>query len=173
MASRVRWGRMVPSMARPEAVWLSPPEAAAAEAAGDVGHAACGGLHPEPAALRLAAARHQGEAWWGAQRWGAEGRGPGRAHQAGLSHTGGTPQVESRQFPVTVHFNKRTPEDYSGECFRKVCKIHRMLPAGEAGAAPAARGPALLPHPCSASRLQAQQTCSQLALWGGWHSQAH
>lgn len=41
--------------------------------------------------------------------------------------------MESRQFPVTVHFNKRTPlEDYSGECFRKVCKIHRMLPAGEA-----------------------------------------
>lgn len=42
-------------------------------------------------------------------------------------------QVESRQFPVTVHFNKRTPlDDYSGECFRKVCKIHQMLPAGEA-----------------------------------------
>ncbi|KAM6166718.1 putative ATP-dependent RNA helicase DHX37 [Erethizon dorsatum] len=39
-------------------------------------------------------------------------------------------KVESRQFPVTVHFNKRTPEDYSGECFRKVCRIHRMLPAG-------------------------------------------
>ncbi|XP_077015676.1 putative ATP-dependent RNA helicase DHX37 isoform X2 [Tamandua tetradactyla] len=40
-------------------------------------------------------------------------------------------KVGSRQFPVTVHFNKRTPlEDYSGECFRKVCKIHRMLPAG-------------------------------------------
>ncbi|KAM9622967.1 putative ATP-dependent RNA helicase DHX37 [Trichechus inunguis] len=40
-------------------------------------------------------------------------------------------KVESRQFPVTVHFNKWTPlEDYSGECFRKVCKIHRMLPAG-------------------------------------------
>nr|XP_015099253.1 probable ATP-dependent RNA helicase DHX37 [Vicugna pacos] len=40
-------------------------------------------------------------------------------------------KVESRQFPVTVHFNKRTPlEDYSGECFRKVCKIHRVLPAG-------------------------------------------
>ncbi|XP_069353429.1 probable ATP-dependent RNA helicase DHX37 isoform X2 [Eulemur rufifrons] len=40
-------------------------------------------------------------------------------------------KVQSRQFPVTVHFNKRTPlEDYSGECFRKVCKIHRMLPAG-------------------------------------------
>lgn len=36
---------------------------------------------------------------------------------------------------MTVHFNKRTPlDDYSGECFRKVCKIHRMLPAGEAPA---------------------------------------
>ncbi|NXP79185.1 DHX37 helicase, partial [Ramphastos sulfuratus] len=40
-------------------------------------------------------------------------------------------QVDARQFPVTVHFNKKTPlEDYSGECFRKVCKIHRMLPSG-------------------------------------------
>uniref|UniRef100_A0A670ZV63 RNA helicase n=1 Tax=Pseudonaja textilis TaxID=8673 RepID=A0A670ZV63_PSETE len=40
-------------------------------------------------------------------------------------------QVDARQFPVTVHFNKRTPlEDYRGECFRKVCKIHRMLPPG-------------------------------------------
>ncbi|KAJ7419940.1 putative ATP-dependent RNA helicase DHX37 [Willisornis vidua] len=40
-------------------------------------------------------------------------------------------QVDSRQFPVTVHFNKKTPlDDYSGECFRKVCKIHRMLPSG-------------------------------------------
>ncbi|XP_025031932.1 probable ATP-dependent RNA helicase DHX37 [Python bivittatus] len=40
-------------------------------------------------------------------------------------------QVDARQFPVAVHFNKRTPlDDYSGECFRKVCKIHRMLPPG-------------------------------------------
>ncbi|PKK25983.1 DEAH (Asp-Glu-Ala-His) box polypeptide 37, partial [Columba livia] len=40
-------------------------------------------------------------------------------------------QVDARQFPVTVHFNKKTPlDDYSGECFRKVCKIHRMLPPG-------------------------------------------
>ncbi|XP_038619238.1 probable ATP-dependent RNA helicase DHX37 [Tachyglossus aculeatus] len=40
-------------------------------------------------------------------------------------------KVDARQFPVTVHFNKRTPlDDYSGECFRKVSKIHRMLPAG-------------------------------------------
>ncbi|XP_036434725.1 probable ATP-dependent RNA helicase DHX37 isoform X1 [Colossoma macropomum] len=39
--------------------------------------------------------------------------------------------VEARQFPVTVHFNKHTPmEDYTGEAFRKTCKIHRMLPPG-------------------------------------------
>ncbi|XP_066499844.1 probable ATP-dependent RNA helicase DHX37 [Hoplias malabaricus] len=39
--------------------------------------------------------------------------------------------VEARQFPVTVHFNKHTPmENYTGEAFRKTCKIHRMLPAG-------------------------------------------
>ena len=38
--------------------------------------------------------------------------------------------VESRQFPVTVHFNKRTPDDYLNEPFRKVCKIHRTLPPG-------------------------------------------
>ncbi|MCI4380964.1 hypothetical protein PGIGA_G00246080 [Pangasianodon gigas] len=40
-------------------------------------------------------------------------------------------KVEARQFPVTVHFNKRTPmEDYVAEAFRKTCKIHRMLPPG-------------------------------------------
>ncbi|XP_062854362.1 probable ATP-dependent RNA helicase DHX37 [Trichomycterus rosablanca] len=40
-------------------------------------------------------------------------------------------KVEARQFPVSVHFNKRTPmEDYVGEAFRKTCKIHRMLPPG-------------------------------------------
>lgn len=38
--------------------------------------------------------------------------------------------IEARQFPVTVHFNKRTPTDYVGEAFRKVCKVHRRLPAG-------------------------------------------
>ena len=38
--------------------------------------------------------------------------------------------VESRQFPVIVHFNKRTPDDYVNEAFRKVCKIHRTLPPG-------------------------------------------
>lgn len=42
-------------------------------------------------------------------------------------------KVDARQFPVTVHFNKRTPldDDYSGEVFHKICKIHRMLPSGE------------------------------------------
>ncbi|XP_027022770.2 probable ATP-dependent RNA helicase DHX37 isoform X2 [Tachysurus fulvidraco] len=40
-------------------------------------------------------------------------------------------KVETRQFPVTVHFNKHTPlEDYTAEAFRKTCKIHRMLPPG-------------------------------------------
>ena len=38
--------------------------------------------------------------------------------------------VESRQFPVTVHFNKKTPEDYLAEAYRKGCKIHRELPEG-------------------------------------------
>jgi ATP-dependent RNA helicase DHX37/DHR1 len=38
--------------------------------------------------------------------------------------------VESRQYPVTVHFSKHTPDDYTDEAFRKVCKIHRTLPAG-------------------------------------------
>ncbi|XP_069038235.1 probable ATP-dependent RNA helicase DHX37 [Lepisosteus oculatus] len=40
-------------------------------------------------------------------------------------------KVDARQFPVTVHFNKRTPlDDYGGEAFRKTSKIHRLLPPG-------------------------------------------
>ena len=39
-------------------------------------------------------------------------------------------KVESRQYSVTVHFNKRTPDDYFLEAYRKVCKIHRTLPGG-------------------------------------------
>jgi len=39
--------------------------------------------------------------------------------------------VDSRQFPVTIHFNKNTPqEDYLGEAYKKVCKIHQQLPDG-------------------------------------------
>lgn len=39
-------------------------------------------------------------------------------------------KVDSRQFPVSVHFNKHTYEDYLAEAYRKVCKIHRRLPEG-------------------------------------------
>ena len=38
--------------------------------------------------------------------------------------------VESRQFPVTVHFNKKTNIDYMADAFKKVCKIHNTLPDG-------------------------------------------
>uniref|UniRef100_A0AAV2MNM6 Ubiquitin recognition factor in ER-associated degradation protein 1 n=1 Tax=Knipowitschia caucasica TaxID=637954 RepID=A0AAV2MNM6_KNICA len=39
--------------------------------------------------------------------------------------------VDSRQFPVSIHFNKRTAlDDYTSEAFHKICKIHRMLPPG-------------------------------------------
>ena len=40
--------------------------------------------------------------------------------------------VETRQFDVQVHFNRKTPSDdeYLNEAFRKVCKIHRTLPEG-------------------------------------------
>jgi ATP-dependent RNA helicase DHX37/DHR1 len=39
-------------------------------------------------------------------------------------------KVESRQFPVTVHFNKETAADYVAEAFTKACKIHTELPEG-------------------------------------------
>lgn len=39
-------------------------------------------------------------------------------------------KVESRQFSVTVHFNKRTAADYVAEAFTKACKIHTQLPEG-------------------------------------------
>ncbi|EYC00029.1 hypothetical protein Y032_0118g734 [Ancylostoma ceylanicum] len=38
--------------------------------------------------------------------------------------------VEARQFPVTVHFEKRTPDNYMIAAFRKVCRIHEALPDG-------------------------------------------
>lgn len=39
--------------------------------------------------------------------------------------------ITSRQFPVTVHFNKRTVfDDYVGACYKKVVKIHEQLPNG-------------------------------------------
>lgn len=39
-------------------------------------------------------------------------------------------EVEGRQFPVTVHFARRTHSDYVEEAFRKVSKGHRKLPPG-------------------------------------------
>lgn len=39
-------------------------------------------------------------------------------------------KVPSRQFPITVHFSKRTKEDYVDEAYQKVSKIHRRLPQG-------------------------------------------
>lgn len=39
--------------------------------------------------------------------------------------------VEARQFPVTIHFNRKTPkEDHVTEAFKKVVKIHERLPEG-------------------------------------------
>ena len=38
--------------------------------------------------------------------------------------------VVARQYPVSVHFNRRTPYNYAEEAFRKTCKIHRRLPPG-------------------------------------------
>ena len=39
-------------------------------------------------------------------------------------------KVDARQFPVTIHFNRKTADDYLGEAFNKVCKIHRSVPPG-------------------------------------------
>ncbi|XP_063706983.1 probable ATP-dependent RNA helicase kurz [Culicoides brevitarsis] len=39
-------------------------------------------------------------------------------------------KVEARQFPVTIHFNRFTPEDYVAEAYKKAVKIHTKLPEG-------------------------------------------
>ena len=39
-------------------------------------------------------------------------------------------RVESRQYPVTVHFSRRTSSDYVSEAVKKACKIHQRLPPG-------------------------------------------
>lgn len=38
--------------------------------------------------------------------------------------------VETRQFPVTIHFNKTTADDYVREAYNKIVKIHTKLPEG-------------------------------------------
>ncbi|CAG8907612.1 unnamed protein product [Penicillium nalgiovense] len=39
-------------------------------------------------------------------------------------------QAEGRQYPVAVHFSRRTQRDYVEDAFRKVSRGHRKLPAG-------------------------------------------
>ncbi|CEF67100.1 Probable ATP-dependent RNA helicase kurz [Strongyloides ratti] len=39
-------------------------------------------------------------------------------------------KVETRQFPVTIHFEKNTPNDFCDATFKKVCQIHEKLPPG-------------------------------------------
>ncbi|KAH3668552.1 hypothetical protein OGAPHI_002306 [Ogataea philodendri] len=38
--------------------------------------------------------------------------------------------VPARQYPVSIHFNRRTVPNYNEEAFRKTCKIHSKLPPG-------------------------------------------
>lgn len=38
--------------------------------------------------------------------------------------------VQARQFPVSVHFNKHTKYEYIDEAYRKAVKIHQRLPPG-------------------------------------------
>ncbi|WVZ85286.1 hypothetical protein U9M48_032231, partial [Paspalum notatum var. saurae] len=39
-------------------------------------------------------------------------------------------KVPVRQFPVTVHFSKRTHDDYLRSAYKKVMSIHKLLPRG-------------------------------------------
>lgn len=39
-------------------------------------------------------------------------------------------KVDARQYPVSVHFDKKTKFDYLDEAFKKTCKIHKRLPPG-------------------------------------------
>ncbi|CAM0944286.1 unnamed protein product [Alopecurus aequalis] len=41
-----------------------------------------------------------------------------------------TVEVPARQFPVTVHFTKRTHDDYLAQAYKKVLSIHKNLPPG-------------------------------------------
>ncbi|KAM0912872.1 hypothetical protein ACQ4PT_012529 [Festuca glaucescens] len=39
-------------------------------------------------------------------------------------------EVPARQFPVTVHFTKKTHDDYLAQAYKKVLSIHKSLPPG-------------------------------------------
>ncbi|KAM3350289.1 hypothetical protein ACQJBY_022832 [Aegilops geniculata] len=41
-----------------------------------------------------------------------------------------TVEVPARQFPVTIHFTKRTHDDYLAQAYKKVMSIHKSLPPG-------------------------------------------
>ncbi|KAE8807864.1 putative ATP-dependent RNA helicase kurz [Hordeum vulgare] len=41
-----------------------------------------------------------------------------------------TVEVPARQFPVTIHFSKRTYDDYLAQAYKKVLSIHKSLPPG-------------------------------------------
>ncbi|KAJ5826140.1 hypothetical protein N7474_003278 [Penicillium riverlandense] len=53
-------------------------------------------------------------------------------HNTSLFRQGPPPlvQAEGRQYPVTVHFARRTHRDYVEEAFNKVSRGHRKLPPG-------------------------------------------
>ena len=38
--------------------------------------------------------------------------------------------VDARQFPVTVHFAKRTPDDHVAAAYQKAVRVHCRLPPG-------------------------------------------
>lgn len=38
--------------------------------------------------------------------------------------------VNARQYPVSIHFNRKTPEDHVADAYKKVTKIHERLPPG-------------------------------------------
>uniref|UniRef100_A0A915NNK3 RNA helicase n=2 Tax=Meloidogyne TaxID=189290 RepID=A0A915NNK3_9BILA len=40
-------------------------------------------------------------------------------------------KVDSRQFPVAIYFERRTPENYLEAAFKKICKIHEQYPPGD------------------------------------------
>ena len=49
-----------------------------------------------------------------------------------LFRTGTPPllRIEGRQYPVKIHFSRRTQRDYCEEMFHKICKGHKKLPPG-------------------------------------------
>ncbi|EEB07951.1 ATP-dependent RNA helicase Dhr1 [Schizosaccharomyces japonicus yFS275] len=39
-------------------------------------------------------------------------------------------EIGSRQYPVSIHFNRVTQENYLEDAFNRVCKIHKTMPSG-------------------------------------------